>query len=152
MQVISCRLFSYLALHCTTLSNKLIFFNWDVVAYNVVLVFLCNERNLLYVYICPAGTPPISRIHVSTEHELNSVLYVPTSRLSHLHRMVFVCQCQPPIHPVPCVHMCVLCVLIPIRVLHIVHLYLFCRFHPCALICNICFSLSDLPHPVFCSE
>ena len=105
MQVISCRLFSYLALHCTTLSNKLIFFNWDVVAYNVVLVFLCNERNPFYVYICPAGTPPISRIHVSTEHELNSVLYVPTSRLSHLHRMVFVCQCQPPNSPRPlCAH------------------------------------------------
>lgn len=140
MQVISCRLFSHLALHCTTLSNKLIFFNWDVVAYNVVLVFLCNEGTL-YVYICPAGTPRISRIHVSTEHELNSVLYPLAVYL--IYTGWCLCQCQPPSSPRPCVHMSVLCVRIPIRVLHIVHLYLFCRFHPCALICNICFSLSD---------
>ena len=117
-----------------------------------VAFFLCNEVKPLYMYRCPAGTPPISPIQLSTEHELNSVLYVRqvcTSRLSHLHRMVFVCRCQSPSSAPFCVHMSVLCVFISLLVLHIVQLYIFCRFHPCALICNICFSLSDLLHSVF---
>lgn len=140
--------------YCTT-SNKLIFLNWGVVAYNVVLVVFCAMKwsccMCTSALLGPLPSPP-SRSAQSMSWTLCSMYgrFALAVCLIYTGWGLYV-DAGPRIHPPPCAHV------------HPLRFHLsscpahspsgpFCRFHPCALICNICFFLSDLLHSVFCLE
>ena len=130
-----------------------VFFNWRMIAYNVVLVSAIPQHEsviIMYIYLLPFESPS----HPSGSSQSAGRGSLCYTAASHLFTCGGVCMSMPFaqfVPPVPCSAVSTSLwstSVSPVLPCTQVHHYHFCRFHIYEFIQDIYFSLSDLLHCV----